>query len=160
MKKYIILLSALLVLVFAGCSQEMPDGMPELYPCQITVTRDGQPFAMADVKLYPVEPQKKDWSTAGLTGTNGVVDLRTNANYRGIPAGKYKIIVVKEEIEDVDNKFYYRVNTVDPKFGAIDSTPLEIEIKSGKNKQTVEVGPEVKTRIGQKLRKSTGGVEK
>jgi hypothetical protein len=158
MTKYIILLGALLV--FAGCGQNRPDGMPALHPCQITVTRDGQPFAMAEVKLYPVEPQKKDWSTTGLTGINGVIDLRTNANYRGVPAGQYKIIVVKEDIEDVDNNFYYRVNTVDPKFGAIELTPLEIEIKSGRNKQTVEVGPEIKTRIGGKLKKSAGGTEK
>ncbi|MDR2642563.1 MAG: hypothetical protein LBC74_07195 [Planctomycetaceae bacterium] len=158
MTKHLILLSALLV--FAGCGQNMPDGMPKLYPCQITVTRDGQPFAMASVKLYPVEPQKKEWSTTGLTGTNGVVDLRTNANYRGIPAGKYKIIVVKEDVEDIDKNFYYRLNTVDPNLGDMESTPLEIEIKSGKNKQTIDVGPEIKTRIGGKLRKFTEYTEK
>ncbi|MDR1480944.1 MAG: hypothetical protein LBJ00_18625 [Planctomycetaceae bacterium] len=159
MTKHIILLCALLI--FVGCGrQNMPDGMLALHPCQIIVTRDGQPFAMAEVKLYPVESQKKDWSTTGLTETNGVIDLRTNANYSGVPAGKYKIIVVKEDIENVDNNFYYRVNTVDPKFGTMELTPLEIEIKSGKNKQTVEVGPEIKTRIGGKLRKSNGGTDK
>jgi hypothetical protein len=158
--KHYITITLLLVLFAAGCGQKMPDGMPPLYPCKITVLRDGQPLSATEVKIYPVEKPAKDWSTAGITGQNGIIDMYTNGNYRGVPAGKYKVVVVKETVEDEGKIYYYRVNTVDMQYSSAETTPLEIEVTKRGITQTFEVGAAVQVRISERLQKSPGGGEK
>ncbi|MDR3234911.1 MAG: hypothetical protein LBT46_14830 [Planctomycetaceae bacterium] len=156
--RYLTAITLLIVtLMLSGCGRKMPDGMPPLYPCKITVLQDGQPLSAAEVKLYPVERPAKDWSTAGITGQNGVIDLYTNGNYRGVPAGKYKVVVVKETTEDEGANYYYRMNTVDMQYSSSETTPLEIEVTKRGVSETANVGAAVKVRNSGRLQKPPGG---
>jgi hypothetical protein len=147
-----IIVSTTLLVCFSvsGCKQRLPEGMPPLYPCTITLIQDGKPLAHASVVFYPSDPENF-WSLAGSSNTQGVIEMTTNGPYKGVPAGVYKIAVEKVSSEDVDANHYCVVNLVDPQFGKRETTPVQIEIKPSKTKgindQTIDLGKENKNRM-------------
>ena len=152
------LVALLGILVFiAGCSQQLPDDLPQLYPTQIEVTTtDGEKLERATVSLHPVEGTEP---AAGITNARGIAEIVARGRYSGAPAGKYKVTVSwtialegptaskpaptdpKELAAYNDRVDRERVNkpALEPEFGDSRVTPLEVEVTSGKNSFSVEV---------------------
>ena len=145
---------AVLVVFTVGCGPSIPAEFRNLCPTTITIMQDGAPLSGASVLLKPVEYDSM--SASGITDEKGVAVMMVQATYKGVPAGKYKVMVVKqtrernpavsdEEITGQDvpielrDKAYIVTNFIDPKFGDSLRTPLEIQITEGMNEQTFEV---------------------
>lgn len=132
-----------------GCSKtKLPEGMPKLYPCALTIHyADGSAVDGATVGLYPADSGQ--WPGGGVTDKNGVVQAKTNGTYNGIAEGKYKVTVSKKEIppieaaksmeEAMSRTTPQPVILVAPIFSDSQTTPLEVEIKQGKFSATLEV---------------------
>jgi len=144
----------MLVMLSGGCGKSIPAEFRNLCPTTITIMQDGAPLSEASVLFKPV--QNDAMSASGITNEKGVATMMVQATYKGVPAGKYKVMVVKQTRErnpaisdeqmqgqnvsmEVRDKAYIVTNFVDPLFGDSLRTPLEIEVTQGKNEQTFEV---------------------
>lgn len=90
-----------LLIATSGCNRgpSKPSHIPDLTPCVITVTYNGQPVADASVLLAP---QTGEFSAAGLTDAEGKAVMKTDGMYEGVVAGEYMASVTKREILDLD----------------------------------------------------------
>ena len=148
------LLGALTLILASGCGKGVPKDYPALYPCTITIMQDGSPLSGASVLFKPT--QYDSMSASGITDEKGVAVMMVQATYEGVPAGNYKVMVVKQTRErnpavsdeqiqgqnvsmELRDKAYIVTHFVDPKYGDSTKTPLEIQVKEGKNEQTFEV---------------------
>ena len=96
---YLLLLAVTLVLPVPGCGgQKLPAGMPDLYPTTITITQENQPLGDAIVMLANAD-KSVEWSAVARTNAKGVAVLETSGQYKGVPAGTYKVTVTKQEME-------------------------------------------------------------
>lgn len=78
-----------------GCGgQKLPDGMPELFDFEVSVTQDGKPLADAVVVLRDAKGML-NYGVSGTTGSNGKTKL-TTGEFPGAPAGEYEVIVTKD----------------------------------------------------------------
>ena len=94
-------LLAVLVFAFPGCQGELrPDGMPKLHPCTITITQEGKPLEMALVSLVAEDEDLSQWATGGFTDQDGKCVPHVRGKFRGVPAGKFKVMVSKTETEE------------------------------------------------------------
>ncbi|MDR3109754.1 MAG: hypothetical protein LBU65_08715 [Planctomycetaceae bacterium] len=141
---FVLLFAIVLLFNIYGCSNDSkrPADLPVLYQCQLTFTQEGKPLDGAEITLSPVEPSR--WAIGGVTDKDGIVSIRTNGSYAGIPEGRYKILVAKTIVE---NKNYLSV--VEPVFQQEKDTPLEIVISKGNNNKMFDVGKPVKIVTGQ-----------
>jgi hypothetical protein len=93
-KKIIVLLLLSVTLTNISCSYqrklERPEGLPELYPCSISVTFGGNAIEGVKVSLTPVDGDMK-WKPSGLTDKNGTAKLDTSYGFEGVPVGLYTI---------------------------------------------------------------------
>jgi hypothetical protein len=85
--------------VFSGCGQHgKPNDFPKLYPCKITVTKDGSPVIDAVISLIP-EKSVENITFVGSTDASGVAKMRSSqAVYiaEGVPEGIYKVLISKQ----------------------------------------------------------------
>jgi hypothetical protein len=140
---FIVILS---VLCFVGCGgAALPKGLPPIYPCTITLTQDGVPLEGASVALIP-EDTTLTFTFAGATTSNGSVEMYSHGKHRGVPAGKYKLLVTKNDHE-IQNGKIWDVSLVDVKYTKPDASPLEVNIAEKKNQFTFELGKAVRTQI-------------
>ena len=96
--KKVSLLSLVVVMASAlilGCS-EKPSGFPKVSPCTITVTNGSDPIEGVDVALIPDTPIS-GVIVGGKTDANGRAELTTHGDFKGAPAGTYRVGVVKME---------------------------------------------------------------
>ncbi|GHT37143.1 hypothetical protein FACS189427_09750 [Planctomycetales bacterium] len=150
----------ILFIVLSGCTEQRPDLFPQTFPVTMTVTQEGKPLAEASVSLRASGVQ---WSVGGVTGADGKVKLVTNG-YPGAPAGKYKVVIIKQVNEGLEerNKItaegngsdksiadakkikvrYYSL--VKPEYNSEEKTPVEVEITTSTKNLTVDAGPAVK----------------
>ena len=151
-----------------GCSSEKrPDGMPPLHPCRITITQDGAPLEGATVVLHATSDGTR-WRCSGVTDAGGVVNLQTQGQFRGVPAGTYKVTVEKEEVVSLATpeqlaalerakaenpqwydppKFKYESWQLVSKEYTQEATTLhEITVSSGQNSATFDVGKAVRVK--------------
>ncbi|MDR2704889.1 MAG: hypothetical protein LBC02_03835 [Planctomycetaceae bacterium] len=146
---------------FTACSHKTtPPDLPKLYPCEITVIQDGKPLADVNVVLQATDKTVKYGYSSVSTAANGIAVMRTYGE-TGVPAGVYKIILQKsvtegeKESADVSGMKYKHGGTtftlIDAKFTDVETTPLEIEIKNGKNIQTIDVGNAVKIKQAESI---------
>ena len=163
MKQLFTLLLCALILSTIGCGgTEKPDGMPPLHQTTLTFTQDGKPLAEASVTLSPQDAANTQWSLGGATDSNGVLKVQTQG-FDGAPEGTYKIVVTKTETEgagapvessddasvkpsaagSVPKSFYL----VDKKYRSVGTTDLTLEVKAGKNAQTIDLGSAVREEI-------------
>ncbi|MDR1964576.1 MAG: carboxypeptidase-like regulatory domain-containing protein [Planctomycetaceae bacterium] len=125
----------------SGCNKEhRPAGLPKLMPCEITIFNiDGTPLADASVRLVATETSVP-WAIIGKTDANGIVNISVNARYSGAPAGKFRVLVSKNEgfdktlgtpktppnaLVSVDAELIYYVN---PIYSNDKLSPFEIEV--------------------------------
>jgi hypothetical protein len=144
-----------LFFVFSGCNQNLPPGMPKLYPATITVFSDGQPLVGASVTIWAQDPALTSWWAGATTDTEGNAKLVTWGRYPGAAAGSYNITIEKTEIEaskltgeyseerraefeaDAAGRKHYDLF---PDFSSLEKSTLKIEIKPGTNEEKVDVG--------------------
>jgi hypothetical protein len=154
------------VLFLSGCGgEQLPPGIPKLYPATITVVQDGHPLAGAEVIILNADPST-NWSAGGVTDSNGVLKLKTMGRYAGAPLGTYKVSVSKIEVPDItlpsdvpddpaERKEYNRIvkeienNTfyiVDPKF-KLGRSQLKVEITPSNLHHEVDVSPAIRVKV-------------
>ena len=167
MQKFIAILLLSLSVTLFGCSNR-PSGMPALHPCSITVTQDGTPLTDASVVLVNISDTDKGqaWAPMGKTDSSGVAVMRTNAQYNGAAAGKYRIIVEKTETEPsklgppppADTPEYEvwsgkNANENLAQFTLVETVyssskaPHEIDVGKGSNDKTIDVGKAVRVKM-------------
>ena len=151
-----------LILFIAGCGGETkPPGMPALHKTTLTFTQEGTPLADAVVTLVPQDAANSQWPSGGTTNDKGVLQVRTMAKFNGAPAGTFKITVSKTESEGTATstssdegggrpvaagglKMYH---LVDKKYQLATSSDLTLEVKSGTNTETFDLGPAIRELI-------------
>jgi prepilin-type N-terminal cleavage/methylation domain-containing protein/prepilin-type processing-associated H-X9-DG protein len=164
MRFTIILFFAVLSCELSGCGEPKPDGLPKLYPISLKFTQEGEPLTEAAVVLLPQDGNK--WSSGGATDAKGVATLGTHGKFAGVPVGKYKLLVQKQEVVPKGAKApdplgaYGPVDVYDlvnPDYFILDKTPLAIEVVPGKNKfEPFELGKKVRTLVAPKTTSHKG----
>lgn len=155
--------------ILSGCGdRQRPEGMPDLYPCMITITQDGVPLSKASVTLISESPDLAEWASGGITDESGRCDINTRGKYRGCPAGIFKVTVKKIESDPsmlpsvrpenitaeqwsvMRSKEAEKLNEyqlVEHKYTLPTTTDLNMEILMGKNSATFDVGKPVRKKI-------------
>ena len=150
---YLIILS---LFSFSGCGgKKKPSDLPPLYPVMITVVQDGNPLEGATVSLI-ADGANVRFTTAGVTDKNGVATIKTDIDWPGAPAGKFKVCiskVVTPPDDPVDASLSYEEgrakakanlaqtkSMVNSKFLRPRTTPFAIEVTERGVTETLDVG--------------------
>jgi len=157
----ILLILGTMSLSLVGCGERLPPGMPRPVPCKIFVTQGGKPLESAVVRLAPIDGNT--WDAVGRTDTSGKATVYTMDRYKGAVPGKYKVVVRKTEQNDpgkvLSSEEFQRLqalgrdmsvasfNLVEPQFGDLEQTSLEIEVAKGTPDHTLDVGKAVRIKI-------------
>ncbi|MDD3589010.1 MAG: hypothetical protein PHO46_01875 [Thermoguttaceae bacterium] len=102
MKSYwfAVVLTVVMLTCCVSCKEERkPDGMPDLYPCTVKLTQEGQPLEGAFILCQSDDAQLIRWAVTGQTGADGVAKIFTMGKFAGAPAGTFAVVVTKEESE-------------------------------------------------------------
>ena len=175
LSQVLVLIFPLVVIGFCGCGQKLPDGMPRLHPCTITVTMNGKPLEKAKVTLFPEEGGENQgrWGCAGFTNSSGSVTMKTDGRYQGIPAGKYVVTVYRVDIEEREYQGYFEEQQLPPpkstvivdlKYDDPEQSPLVLEVgRTGNEKKfafevTAALDPELPKNYG--MLKATRSLQK
>jgi hypothetical protein len=143
---YYSLLILLICFVVQGCRRlpPPPEGLPQLYPCKISVTFGGEKIEGVTVSLVSKDPNFK-WRSGGKTDKNGVAELRTSFAYLGVPEGIFTVAFSKTKDGPGGNTLEEMalISLIPLKYSAEQSKET-VEIKSGKNEFsfTLEGGEE------------------
>jgi len=144
--------------VLPGCSgKQKPPGMPALYPCEIKVIQDDAPLPGAVLSLISADGSIP-WVVGGGTNREGIAKLYTHGDFPGAPAGNYRVTITKTVIEGAPTpeqlsnpNFAGPMGTdydyVDLQYKSQKSTPLTIEITSGKNTKEFDVGKPIREKV-------------
>ncbi len=143
MVRYLIL--TFMLIVVCGCRRlpERPEGLPELYPCKITVTFGGEPVENVNVSLLPNGTDSK-WKSGGKTDEKGCVEVRTAFAYPGAPQGTFTVAFTKtEEQVGMTLAEMMPLSLIPLKYGP-DRSKEVIDVKPGKNEFqfTLDAGEE------------------
>ena len=153
-------------LVSNGCGnqQKLPEGMPQPHPAIFTIIQDGQPLENALIALIPVD-RSSTWNAGGITDSKGQASLKTLSQYQGVVPGKYTVLITKtamdeskftapdpnsdpqgyaKYIQNIENEIRTSYSLVDPKFSQISADSEQIEVVSGMNEKTIDVGKAVR----------------
>ena len=90
----------MVVIVSVSCNRR-PAGMPETFPCKITVLNNGVPMPECDVRLHRSDGNGS-LSIMADTDTSGVAVIRTRfAHYTatGSPEGVFKVTIAEKQIQ-------------------------------------------------------------
>ncbi|MDR0611555.1 MAG: hypothetical protein LBG58_15715 [Planctomycetaceae bacterium] len=132
---YYSLLILSICFVAAGCRRlpPVPEGLPKLYPCKISVTFGGEKMENVTVSLVSKDPNFR-WKSGGKTDKNGVAELRTSFAYPGVPEGIFTVSFSKTQDPPGGNTLEAMTPTslIPLKYTADQSTET-VEIKPGKN---------------------------
>ncbi|MDR1959855.1 MAG: hypothetical protein LBQ54_12565 [Planctomycetaceae bacterium] len=151
---------SLALIVLSCCPRDRkPKRMPVLYSLQIEILCGNVPFAGALVRLFRIDADEgPPWSIKGITNLSGVAKMTTE-NHDGVPLGKYKVTIEKEEIVYDDSnppQITGRIPLIEKWYSEIQTTPLTLEVTPDVEKITFDIGQTVCENI--KLR--GGGLEK
>ncbi len=165
----IIILAFVTAFCLSGCNRgpQKPKGMPDLYPCKITITQGGKPLEGAAVVLTPKSGLSNGWNTEGATDADGIAEIKTHVDFKGAPEGEFIVRVSKTELSpssvpdkaptdpveyekwDMAKRAEKRVafRFVKPEFDDPKKTPHKITISKGKNEAAFDVGEPIKDEI-------------
>ena len=99
MQKYLLILAIVLI---CGCGAK-PGDVPQLYPCQVTVTNGADPISDVNVVLG-LTSESSACSMSGTTNSSGIATIYTvRQTWRGggAPAGDY--IVTLSKFPELEN---------------------------------------------------------
>ncbi|MDO5552768.1 MAG: carboxypeptidase-like regulatory domain-containing protein [Planctomycetia bacterium] len=137
-----ILMGVAAVVLCCGCQPQRPEGLEKLYPVQLTFTQETKPLEGAIVSLTSVDKSVR-YTVGGVTDASGVVLLYTQGQYKGVPAGTYKVRVVKTEetesnsLDGAEFEAWARSNDdakteswslVEKSYTKFETTPLELKV--------------------------------
>jgi len=152
-------------LFVCGCHRKkLPDGMPELLPLTLNVTYGSKPAEGVDLTFHS---NTVSYAVSGRTDADGKAQIVTNGEYKGVPAGDYKVTASKYEdtpskygpmptgsrevveewimkVHEEDPPSYLRVN---PEFLDPETTPIEINVAKGTKTAAVDLGEEAEIRV-------------
>ena len=153
--------------ILSGCKQQKrPEGFPALFPCTVTVTQENKPLEGASVRLLP-ESGSFEWIIAGTTDASGTAKIFTHADFAGAPAGTFKVLISKNEMEpsklvqpkdkmsDEWKEWFAKwqeeklatFRYVKPEYDNVKTTPHSITITKGNNKGTFDVGEAIQEEV-------------
>ena len=96
--RFTVFLLVLFVMAGISCSKvKKPEGMPELFPCEIKLTQEGEPLTDASILCMSDDPKLIRWAVTGKTGANGIAKIFTMGKFEGAPAGTFAVVISKEE---------------------------------------------------------------
>ena len=152
-------LALLFLPLFPGCADtSRPSDLPPLFPTTISVTQGGVPLAGAHVELIPQDSPDHPYRPMVITDENGNAMMRTYG-FPGAPAGKYKIIVRKNIVDDIvygtDRHgertiiSSSRYNLVEARYGNVAETPHEVEVAASSRgtQVTIDVGAAIRVKV-------------
>ena len=95
----------LLFVVLAGCTglPDVPEGMPPLVPCTVTVRVDKEPTEGVGVHFQPqvaVNSDATSWPAGGKTDMSGRAVMKTAGHYKGVVPGEYVVSFQKHAPEE------------------------------------------------------------
>ena len=140
--------SVFLLIAVSGCSPKLPDGMPKIFPCVLTLTQEGKPAEGFDVQLV-AKGEKISWMIGGTSDAQGLVKIMTHGQFNGAPAGLFAVVINKTLTEGVDQNADVQTKPVmiysltEKKYNSELTTPLEVKIE-GKTNVTFDLGKPVK----------------
>ena len=143
MQKIIIALILIAAMSITGCGKNnsRPSDLPQLFPCVLTITQEGNPLDGAYVTLIPMEESNAKYQASSVTNKSGEATIVTYG-FDGVPAGKYKVCV-RKVVGEEDREY----QLVEPKYSDPLNTPHEIEIIGKKMPPaSFDVGKTVKPR--------------
>jgi hypothetical protein len=120
-------------LVFAvGCSNAQP--WEKTNPASGAVSWKGQPVADADITLFPIDSTIPDTvRPQAKTVKDGKFVLGTYTNGDGVPAGTYKVTLVRQQVAVSKGTIVAKPNDLPGAYAKRDTTPLRITICEGQN---------------------------
>ena len=144
---------AFLVLFVGGCApSNRPPGMPVLHPASITITQEGKPVSDVSIRLVPDTPS--EWLVSSMTNDSGTAPLVTYGQFPGAPEGKYKVVLSKTVLEEVEPSRDAESSAVMDIYSVIaveytkpETTTLEITIGKKRNAETFEIGAPVRVLV-------------
>jgi hypothetical protein len=127
----------LLAMLLAGCGS----GRPALVPVEGTVILDGEPVEGAIVAFQMIDPPP-DYRrpSSAITDAAGKFRVQTYQAGDGLPRGRYKVVIVKQEpLQPLGEDFDAETGTVDgrpiqykevipARYGDPETTDLEAEV--------------------------------
>jgi hypothetical protein len=143
---------ALTILLCIGCGKnDVPTGFPKLHPVTLELVQEETPLPEATISLYPTD-ESNQWSSGGFSDNNGRAVLRTHGGHSGVPAGKYRVAVVKAVTEGIpatmdDSGTSATFSLIEKQYTLRQFTPLEIDVQKGKNTFRLDVGSPVKYQV-------------
>lgn len=96
---------ALLTAAFfaVGCAEPpKPEGMPEIYPCVVKLTQEGEPLADASILCLSDDSKLIRWAVTGRADANGVAKIFTMGKFEGAPVGEFAVVVSKNADSSAD----------------------------------------------------------
>jgi hypothetical protein len=154
MKKnnFVLLLLFCVMPIGCGINSSRPVDLPALNSCKITITQNGTPLNEAAVIAIAQNTTAKYRTATGTTDANGVAELCTYG-FSGAPVGEFNVIVKKavlEGAEEITDAFGVKqisggkdYNLVNKKYSNEKTTDLKIDIKTGENFFSFDVGEPV-----------------
>ena len=128
----------ILSLAAAGCGE----GRPSMVQATGTVKLDGQPVDKAAIAFQPISDPKAPYRrpSNGVTDAGGKFSLWTYQPNDGIPPGKYKVAVIKQEAvgqlpanydSEMPGQLNMKVKWIVPKmYASPETSGLEVEVTS------------------------------
>lgn len=175
-QKYTLLtILALAGIVFSGCNDGRPEGMPKLYPTKLILTYDdGTPVIAATVQLASTSGIDARWTPLGSTDAMGVLEPSVLGQYKGVPEGEWTVCVIRvkaiytdEDLESEENspnaapgnRPVGRLTLVNPLYNKPETSPLTLTVKKGKNEMPLTVGEKLHDYVALKGRKGRDSLD-
>jgi hypothetical protein len=122
----------LMSLILPGCGS----GGPTVVPVTGTVTRNGNPVAHVHLDFMPEAGGRPSW---GVTNEQGQFTLEYDPQQKGAEVGKHKVAVkfrpsspkAEFELRSGKIRFHPDQKAIEAKYGNLETTPLEVDVKSG-----------------------------
>jgi len=146
-----VIVTIFVVSSLAGCGgRSAPSGMPKLYPCTITITdKENNPLANVILTTNHPDDPAYAWAAVGTTNESGVADLKTLGEYRGAPAGTFKVTATLYDSRphpnpvfalDADgNPNFETYNALKPVYASLKDPPLTLEVDSKATSVTFQI---------------------
>ena len=117
------MMASAVLLLLVGCKAEpLPPWLPELHPVRVEVLQDAAPLPAAVVTFFPSDGARNsvDLAVGGATGNDGIATITTQGKYLGVPAGRYKICISRQVVDETS------AASTDPGSDVPDSAPVEV----------------------------------
>jgi hypothetical protein len=162
---WFLLSAGMVCCVLTGCNsgRKKPEGLPKLYRCVINLTQEDSAVNDALVTLRAGDAASGAWTYSGRSDKNGKAVIFTDGYFEGVPAGEYKVLVSKVELEEPPlpevlptdrkelSKVYEKIeagtkqyNTVSPEYSSEKKTALAVTVLKKKNEFSFDLGKKIR----------------